>query len=118
MAEMDKPAGMTEEAHATFLMQKAVEEVEASPALRFMMRSILSQCGWAVTPVADTAEMTFKLCGRHEIGTELISMMLTYSPTLYPNLIQEDRHEKLSPIERDVEPYGDDTESTGWGTRR
>jgi len=112
MAEKDKPANMTEEAHASFLMQEAVEQIEASPALRFLMRSLLAQCGWATTPVASTAEMTFKLCGRHEIGTELIAMMLDYSPTLYPNLIKEDRHEKSTSIERELQPYDNDLAGT------
>ena len=70
------------------------------------MRSLLNQCGWGTTPVAATAEVTFKLCGRHEIGTELINAMLEHSPSLYPNLIKEDRHEKLTAEE--LEPYGDD----------
>tara|TARA_R110000851_G_scaffold52264_5_gene123785 strand:+ start:156 stop:500 length:345 start_codon:yes stop_codon:yes gene_type:complete len=113
MAEKDKPAHMTEGAHATFLMQEAIGQIEDSAALRFFMRSLLTNCGWATTPVASTAEQTFKLCGRHEIGTELISTMLIYSPTLYPNLIKEDRHENLSTIERDLEPYGDDFAGSG-----
>jgi hypothetical protein len=108
MAEKTKPAHMTEEAHVTFLMQEALEQIEASQALRFFMRSVLTQCGWATTPVASTTEETYLLCGRHEIGTELIATMLDYSPTLYPNLIKEDRDEKSTSIERDLGPYGDD----------
>ena len=74
-------------------MARAMDEVAASDNLRFFMRSLLAQCGWLSTPVAATPEATFKLCGRHEIGVEVINVILERKPELLTTLIQEDLHE-------------------------
>ena len=111
MAGKLKPENMTAEAYADFRIASAWEAVAASDDLRFLFRSILTQCGWATTPVASTVEGTFKLCGRHEIGTELIQSMLENVPNLYPNLIKDDRHEQTLPHNEHGKNYADDVGS-------
>ena len=92
-------------------MRQAFRAIEADENLRYLFRSILTQCGWNQTPVASTTEGTYKLCGRHEIGIEIINSMLAYTPNLYPNLIKEDLDENNAYAESDGEPDADDESS-------
>lgn len=75
-------------------LAQAVGEIESSPNLRFFFRSLLSSVGIASTPFGGNAIDTAKLCGRHEVGMELIATFSERIPELYPNLLLEDYREQ------------------------
>lgn len=75
-------------------MAGAVEEIAQSENLRFFFRSLLNSCGAASTPVGTDAHTTARLCGRHEVGMEIISLLLAHRKELYPALILEDLNEQ------------------------
>jgi len=77
-------------------MRDAVEEISASPNLRFFFRSLLNSFGINQTPFGGNAIDTAKLCGRHEAGMEIIATLLSEKPGLYPSLILEDLNEQAS----------------------
>lgn len=75
-------------------MSEAVIEISSSPNLRFLFRSLLNSCGINSTPFGGNAIDTAKLCGRHEVGMDILGIFLENDPSLYPKLILEDQHEQ------------------------
>ena len=75
-------------------MELAIREIEKSPNLRFFFRSQLTVTGVQSTPIGETPDQTSYLCGRHSVGTDLITTLLTFNPSLYPALLEEDINEQ------------------------
>lgn len=71
----------------------AVQEIAASPNLRFLFRSLLAACGVSQTPEGGNAIETARAIGRHSVGMDIVATILAEQPSLYPLLITEDLNE-------------------------
>lgn len=75
-------------------LQMAVQKIERDPNLRFLVRHFLSLCGVPATPIGSDPIETARLCGRHEMGMVLVSILAKDAPMLWPALILEDYNER------------------------
>jgi len=72
----------------------AVGEIQASENLRFFIRGLLAVCGANTTPEGGNALETSRAIGRHSIGTDIITTLISVSPSLYAELMLEDIREQ------------------------
>ena len=70
-------------------MHRAVKELGQSPNLRFLLRSLLSNCGCTGSVTGDTPHNMALLAGRQSVGNELIDTTIFYGPKFYSRLLGE-----------------------------
>ena len=69
----------------------ALERIETSPDLRFLLWRIIESCGMASSPFHPDPLTMAHACGKMAVGEELIALLDAHSPSFYPDLLKEQK---------------------------
>jgi len=75
-------------------LRRAVEKISLDADLRLLFAGMLESFGVGRTPLGDTPEGTFLAIGRQAAGFEIIQVLDSVDPKLYPALLMIGREKE------------------------